>query len=931
MNTLKLILGLGGLAEPNQASMATAHHLPDSHTIWLNSSQPRDSASVPPTHLYTHIDFPAFDGAALQANARERGMNIPLFTPAVCATSRRVARWYFWQHQALLWSACDAVIQQRSANTPVQFMLLIDAGDHLASSMYVDCLYQLRLRYPHARCHVVFLMPHPEQEEMMLKARAGALIAELNALGQGTWRPSDLHSKQAYELQQALWDSAHVHGLPQYPEISTDWYQVLAHVDALMSTTAAEHPLQAAFQDEQRKRSSKPKEVRLPRFAASMPVSLQLNMGRLHLALQQHVHAHLLQALADTEHQVPTAALDVVAQAWALDEPALLLNVASAEGNVPAPEPIVKEWQKRGDFFIQQARPHDGAWDEQMQKLQANFQKVYEKHFRGMGAELYYSLSQTRMEKWVAQHMLQVEHTMWSDCLTGKVSVAVLLNHFADIHSHYRQLQEHYEIEQRRLVQAIDERRKHWQSIMQTWSTASKRDRVKWQQEYHLNFMNQLLVEWYTWQCEYKAVSFALYFIQSLLPEYQHIQASLQHITAMWQKAANKQQQLAHATWVEQQQQWLQQVGVESSHQYLLQPDAQMLQDLMQSWQSQAPTWLEEITSTWMRRLGKFATFEQWQLWLQQGQWQSLPARLAQDCSRQVIQEQCTPAWLQAAFATRIAALSHTQWQQLCKHATDTLSRLYQRSIQPLGKVLSEFSSQQDCVTVLYPAALAKHPAVTQLMEAAAQRAPTPVQGRVSVGEGRIEILLSSTCYLPEWHGHAALTAAYRGCTLEDKALWYWHVDGEIPVLRESLHAAEVRNRDLIRQQLLLAQVCNHVYFFKDRYSIHLEDGAVDISIAANNLAELVERIPLPIVRKILLRNRALRDGQEMPALKYLHKQLDLSLAEFRKQILPEGVDLAEADWKDAGRYVVWVRAVQHLKQYWLPNHAKASEASVGT
>ncbi|UOO90867.1 hypothetical protein LVJ82_07870 [Vitreoscilla massiliensis] len=931
MNTLKLILGLGGLAEPNQATMATAHTLSDSHTIWLNSPHPHDAATSHPNHLYTHIDFPAFDGAALQANARERGMNIPLFTPTVCATSRRVARWYFWQHQALLWSACDEVIAKRPVNTLVQFMLLIDAGDHLASSLYVDCLYQIRQRYPQVSCHLVLLMPHPEHEDVLLKARAGALMAELNALGQRTWQPSDLHTKQAYVLSQPLWDSAHVHGLPQYPEISTDYYQLLAHVQALIAPKSSEHPLQAAWQDEQNKRHSKPKEPRLPRMVSSMQVSLQLNMGRLHLALQQHVQAHLLQALADAEHQAPTATLDVVAQAWALDEQALLLNVASGDGNTPAPEPIVKEWQKRGDFFIQQARPHDGAWDEQMRNLHANFQKVYEKHFRGMGAELYYSLSQTRMENWVAQHMLKVEHTMWSQCLSGKVSVAVLLNHFADIHSHYRQLQEHYEIEQRRLVQAIDERRKHWHTIMQSWEAAPKRDRAKLQQEYHLNFMNQLLVEWFTWQCEYKAVSFALYFIQSLLPEYQHIQASLQHITAMWQKAATKQQQLAHGTWVEQQQQWLQQVGVENSHQYLLQPDASMLQDLLQTWQTQAPTWLHEVTSTWMRRLGNFATFEQWQLWLQQGQWQSLTARIAQDCSRQLIQEQCTPAFLQAAFAKRVAILSNMQWQQLCKHATDTLSRLYQRNIQPLGKVLSEFSAQQACVTVLYPAALETSEAVTQLLEAATQRSPAPVQGRLSTCAERIEILLTSTCYLPEWYGHAALSAAYRSCTQEDKSLWYWHVDGEIPVLREALFVAEARNRDLIRQQLLLAQVFNHLYFCKDHYNLNLADGESDISIAANHLAELVERIPLTLVRKVLLRNRALRDGQNMPALKYMHKQLDMILADFRQHILPAGVDLADADWKDAGRYVVWVRAVQHIKQYWLPQTAKETAVSASS
>ena len=78
----------------------------------------------------------------------------------------------FWQHQALLWSACAEIIAKRPVNTPLQFMLLIDAGDHLASSLYVDCLYQIRQRYPQASCHLVLLMPHPEHEDVLLKARA---------------------------------------------------------------------------------------------------------------------------------------------------------------------------------------------------------------------------------------------------------------------------------------------------------------------------------------------------------------------------------------------------------------------------------------------------------------------------------------------------------------------------------------------------------------------------------------------------------------------------------------------------------------------------------------------------------------------------------------------------------------------------------------
>ena len=915
MNTLKLILGLGGCAQPNPATMASATVLQDSHAIWMNSRPDPSVDAAAATN--THLEFPEFDGEALQAQARHWGLSLPVFSPAVWANSRRVARWYFCQHQALLWSACEAQIQKQPANTAVQFTVLVDAGDHLASSAYWDVLQQIRVRYPAATSHAVFLLPHPEQEEGAVKARAGAVLTELNVEGQHTWQVTDLTTQQPYAQSKPVWDSVFLHPMPQYPEISIDFHQLVHHVAALTMPNGTEHSLQAAFKHDFHQRSSKPKETHLPRFANVLQVSLQLNMGRLHLALQQQVHAHLLQALADLE-QDPQSEVDVVAQGWALDEMALLLNQAGMEGVAQACEPIVKEWQKRGDFFIQQARPHDGAWDEQMRNLHANFQKVYEKHFRGMGAELYYSLSQSRMEALVAQQMQQVEHAMWSQCMAGSVNVATLSLHFADIHKHYRHLQEQYELEQRRLVAAIDERRKHWQNIMAAWQNANKRDRAKVQQDYHLNFMNQLLVEWFTWQCEYKAVTFALYFIQSLLSEYQHLQSSLQHIAAVWQKAALKQQQTAEQTWAEQQQQWLQQVAVEHSHQYLLQPDKNMLHTLMQAWKGQAATWLVEIMSTWTRRLGNFATFAQLQLWLQEGQWQNLPARIAQDCSRQLVQNHCTPEFLQAAFTERVAKLSPVQWQQLSQHAADTLGRLYHRNIKPLGKVLTEFSRQHEYVTVLYPQSMQQDHAIIGLITDTVKRQQAHVSGLASPCVDRISIVLSSTCYLQEWHGYAAMMAAYRLTMKDDKTLWYWHVDGELASLRVMMAANNVRNRDLIRQQLLLAQACEHLRFEQGQCGLYLENPAEPMVFTASNLTELVEQMPLSAVRQLLLHNRALRDEQGWPTSVNVSKQLDAVLADFRQQILPEGVDVADADWQDAGRYVVWVRAVQQIKQHWL-------------
>ena len=185
--------------------------------------------------------------------------------------------------------------------------------------------------------------------------------------------------------------------------------------------------------------------------------------------------------------------------------------------------------------------------------------------------------------------------------------------------------------------------------------------------------------------------------------------------------------------------------------------------------------------------------------------------------------------------------------------------------------------------------------------------------------------MLSSTCYLQEWHGHAALLDAYRHAIKDDKTLWYWHLDGEPASLQALVAANNVRNRDLIRQQLLLAQVCEQLRFESKQCELYLGSQAESMVFAVKDLTELVEQIPLPAIRQLLLHHRVLRDEQGWPTPTDLLKQLDAILADFRQQILPEGVDVADADWQDAGRYLAWARAVQQIKQHWLGAGVKAT------
>ena len=215
--------------------------------------------------------------------------------------------------------------------------------------------------------------------------------------------------------------------------------------------------------------------------------------------------------------------------------------------------------------------------------------------------------------------------------------------------------------------------------------------------------------------------------------------------------------------------------------------------------------------------------------------------------------------------------------------------------------------------------------AIIGLITDTVKRQQAQVSGLASPCLDRIAIVLSSTCYLQEWHGHAALLAAYRHAIKDDKTLWYWHLDGEPAPLRALMAANDVRNRDLIRQQLLLAQVCEHLRFEPHQCVLHLGAQTESMAFAVKDLAELVEQIPLPAIRQLLLHHRVLRDEQGWPTHADLPKQLDAVLAGFRKQILPEGVDVADADWQDAGRYVVWARAVQQIKQHWLGAAVKAT------
>ena len=84
-------------------------------------------------------------------------------------------------------------------------------------------------------------------------------------------------------------------------------------------------------------------------------------------------------------------------------------------------------------------------------------------------------------------------------------------------------------------------------------------------------------------------------------------------------------------------------------------------------------------------------------------------------------------------------------------------------------------------------------------------------------------------------------------------------------------------------------------------------------------LADVVDYIGLDDVQKLVDVHEHMQNEKVfIQEAEQIGNHLEEVLAQIKRESLPAGVDLEDADWADAGPYVVWCRAVQELRKQWL-------------
>ena len=184
------------------------------------------------------------------------------------------------------------------------------------------------------------------------------------------------------------------------------------------------------------------------------------------------------------------------------------------------------------------------------------------------------------------------------------------------------------------------------------------------------------------------------------------------------------------------------------------------------------------------------------------------------------------------------------------------------------------------------------------------------------------EFLYTNSCYLDEWFASQLFIKAYRQYSQNEESMLHLHIDGNVDSIMNWRQNSVVRNRELIRQHLLLAYVAGNLVPAMGSYRLNLYEGALFFKL--KSLAELVEHITLHDAQTLVSSNDRLRHVFAQDA-ETMQLNLRMALEQIKLEILPENVALEDADWHDAGRYVAWSRAARQLSKQWLQAVRKAA------
>ena len=350
---------------------------------------------------------------------------------------------------------------------------------------------------------------------------------------------------------------------------------------------------------------------------------------------------------------------------------------------------------------------------------------------------------------------------------------------------------------------------------------------------------------------------------------------------------------------------------------YLLQPNKASLQILANHTRNAARDAAPAVHSACVKKLGKQAGFAEMLAFIQAGTWQEDVQAAAVQVAKHILNNE--PEVLGNILEQRITELDQQQVQYLGKYALSNLAKQFHKLIQPLGNVLTTQYSVNESACLACAEHIQQHELVTSWLAHCAQQSLPKAKVMALKGLNGAQFIYASTCYLDEWVDLPEFLHAYRQFNHNDEALLHLHIDGSNAAISVMQKNSINRNRELIRQHLLLAHASGRLVQEAGHYQLQVTEKSKALDFNTEQLADVVDYIGLDDVQKLVDVHEHMQNEKVfIQEAEQIGNHLEEVLAQIKRESLPAGVDLEDADWADAGRYVVWSRAVQELRKQWL-------------
>ena len=835
--------------------------------------------------------------------------------------SRRYARLLFSQHQDWVWSSI--VSSLREANVEAQnIVILIDMADSFASAVWIDCLFGLKERYPLASFYPVFLLPEMENLAIEEAAVIGAAVTELSQLSQGRWTPSDINTGEDYPCGEPLWAVAYLQQCPQVQN-DTTYLQLVEAVLILSNVGHNDYGTLRQTLTQEYQKILKPNNAKsakmLPRFASMLQASLDFDVEALEGLLAEQCTSKLLASLTNTVAPEQAQPLDIdnmTAMGCVLTQAQLTLDEDSCGEHIGVWSNVDIDWQQHSATLLQQPSS-GGDWFSQAEGIASQLRGIYDKQFRKVGAEQFYEASELRLTQMAQNHVAYVETQMWQAWQQGHSSLSDLQAAVEGIIIHYVQWHQDFLMHQELNIDAIKVCATWWEDLSGQWQRADKKERALLAKEYSVatvaDHMSRLFIE----RCKYKSNLFAEKMILAMQPFLLDLQQSLYQASEAWLLQATQAQKNLNQILDTQQANWLKQV-IQAMHcRYLLQPNKASLQTLANHTRNAARDAAPAVHSACVKKLGKQAGFADMLAFIQAGTWQEDVQAAAVQVAKHILNNE--PEVLGNILEQRITELDQQQVQYLGKYALSNLAKQFHKLIQPLGNVLTTQYSVNESACLACAEHIQQHELVTSWLAHCAQHSLPKAKVMALKGLNGAQFIYASTCYLDEWVDLPEFLHAYRQFNHNDEALLHLHIDGSNAAISVMQKNSINRNRELIRQHLLLAHASGRLVQEAGHYPLQVTEKSKALDFNTEQLADVVDYIGLDDVQKLVDVHEHMQNEKVfIQEAEQIGNHLEEVLAQIKRESLPAGVDLEDADWADAGRYVVWSRAVQELRKQWL-------------